>query len=899
MSNIRVDLNCPIKDGTEVVFRSPVDCSQVTGLIVYYPGENGITTSKEFAFADAHGNNVGDIDHLFAENVAVKVILDDTTSMAFVQNADTNAYLEGRFADLENKIGTGVGGASIDDTKIATNTAWSSSKTELEIENGVYREPIETTWSIGGLQSADGTENKLDTRIRTDFIESTHLRLVFDKSVYLHVYFYSDNKASAYIGKCAGWITTPTNIDNLVPDGTRYVRLMARYASDQAIKDITAITSLISIHALLGTVVDLYGDYQHDIPENIGVLNAILNFKQLAELRFTPKAVLPQQVEDLPAGKESVGLPYSSSRPEAGFVPNFVSLYTFMTALQNPNSYLYTVDLGELGNDNGDTYYGAVCSTSCCYALNIVPNYTTHQWKDIPGMMPLDWQSVYALKMGDTICNKTSGHVVMVTDITRNKRGKIGLITITEAASNKVKSFKYTPEKLEKQFPTSDFAYYRYSKIHEVRHIQSPFVAVEDEIPQDVTYNTTLIPRKGDKANWLAGTDVEIDILDKGSYTDAEIYKDDVLVKTVPLNGGSDVAIDRTVYGIEWVKGAILVGDGTDTTGSTSVRTSSYIPSTSVEISLPSGVEARVFFYDGDQSYITYSSYVTGNVSVSSLAPDGAKLIRVLCRYSDESTIGDVNAFCSGINVEIPEGATTRPIPLEAGGFSSSDGSESSANAYRARSIFMPVQNLNIVGSSKIQYYVYFYNSEKVFISHTGGWLSGTKELMSIVPDNAAYFRVLIKANSETAMTKVYGKWSLEITAELLGDAVAASDESVDVIVLSDLTYGKYKARLTDGVNTSDWCYWMVVAADSFAESTGNPGEIRVTFGASNATPLFIAWNDGTNNGTVHISTLTEEDLEHQIAECTYKSGSFKIRVAFKTEYGIIHSALPDAITVS
>lgn len=92
--NIRVDLNYPIKDGTEVVFRSPVDCSQVTGLKVYYDGG-----SQEFAFADAHGNNVGDIDHLFSENVAVNVILDVTTGMAFVQNADTNAYLEGRFAE--------------------------------------------------------------------------------------------------------------------------------------------------------------------------------------------------------------------------------------------------------------------------------------------------------------------------------------------------------------------------------------------------------------------------------------------------------------------------------------------------------------------------------------------------------------------------------------------------------------------------------------------------------------------------------------------------------------------------------------------------------------------------------------------------------------------------------
>lgn len=110
--NIRVDLETTIKDGTEVVFRSPVDCSQITGLIVYFK-ENGNTASQEFALADAHGNNVGDIDHLFAENVVVKVILDVAHGMAFVQNADTNAYLEGRFDSL------------IDDRTIGKD-AWSS-----------------------------------------------------------------------------------------------------------------------------------------------------------------------------------------------------------------------------------------------------------------------------------------------------------------------------------------------------------------------------------------------------------------------------------------------------------------------------------------------------------------------------------------------------------------------------------------------------------------------------------------------------------------------------------------------------------------------------------------------------------------------------------------------------
>lgn len=104
MANIRVDVNYMINDGSEIVFRSPADCSTITGLIVYYPGEDGDITSKEFALADAHGENVGDIDHLFSEGVVVKVILDVTAEMAYVQNADTNAYIERTFVKTVNDV---------------------------------------------------------------------------------------------------------------------------------------------------------------------------------------------------------------------------------------------------------------------------------------------------------------------------------------------------------------------------------------------------------------------------------------------------------------------------------------------------------------------------------------------------------------------------------------------------------------------------------------------------------------------------------------------------------------------------------------------------------------------------------------------------------------------------
>lgn len=98
MANIRLDLQAPIVDGQTLTFKSPADCSQVTGLIVYYP-ENDSVVSKTFQFADAHGNNIGDLD-LFASESLVKVILHTPTSLAFVQNADTNAYLEQKFIDV-------------------------------------------------------------------------------------------------------------------------------------------------------------------------------------------------------------------------------------------------------------------------------------------------------------------------------------------------------------------------------------------------------------------------------------------------------------------------------------------------------------------------------------------------------------------------------------------------------------------------------------------------------------------------------------------------------------------------------------------------------------------------------------------------------------------------------
>lgn len=146
MAKIRVDLDCTIKDGSSVVFRSPCDCTAITGLIVYYIAADGKRTSKSFSLADAHGENVGDIPHLFSNNAVVKVILDVTRSMAYVQNADTNAYLEARFAELLPKT----------ELNTAINTALAQAKSSGEFDGKDGYTPVKGKDYFDGGKGEDG-----------------------------------------------------------------------------------------------------------------------------------------------------------------------------------------------------------------------------------------------------------------------------------------------------------------------------------------------------------------------------------------------------------------------------------------------------------------------------------------------------------------------------------------------------------------------------------------------------------------------------------------------------------------------------------------------------------------------------------------------------------------------
>jgi len=99
MAYIRIDVDGILMDGHTLTFKAPCDCTAIEGLKVYYV-ENGTLKNKIFTMKDTHGNTLTGLGNLFMKDACVKVVLDTAKSIAYLQNGDTNGYLEGRFSEL-------------------------------------------------------------------------------------------------------------------------------------------------------------------------------------------------------------------------------------------------------------------------------------------------------------------------------------------------------------------------------------------------------------------------------------------------------------------------------------------------------------------------------------------------------------------------------------------------------------------------------------------------------------------------------------------------------------------------------------------------------------------------------------------------------------------------------
>ena len=120
MAKIKITVDGTLVDGHRVTFKAPCDCTNVESLNVYYI-ENNKQKNKLFTMKDSHGNSLTGIGNLFAEGAYVHAILDIVNGFAYLQNADTNSYLEEKIALIGDGV-TKIVFATEEPTTVPENT---------------------------------------------------------------------------------------------------------------------------------------------------------------------------------------------------------------------------------------------------------------------------------------------------------------------------------------------------------------------------------------------------------------------------------------------------------------------------------------------------------------------------------------------------------------------------------------------------------------------------------------------------------------------------------------------------------------------------------------------------------------------------------------------------------
>lgn len=153
------------------------------------------------------------------------------------------------------------------------------------------------------------------------------------------------------------------------------------------------------------------------------------------------------------------GCPYSSVKKIETYLGYDVSLYTFLSALNNPYSRLYTEDLRkpEYFSTNASTYYGVVCSSFASYALGLPYPLSTAEIPNHKDFMDIG-QNIDDLQSCDLV--RYPGHVVLVVNIKRDSTNSISNILIAESTASGTSQRRYSRKSFIERFSKYDWSIY-------------------------------------------------------------------------------------------------------------------------------------------------------------------------------------------------------------------------------------------------------------------------------------------------------------------------------------------------------------------------------------------------------------------------------------------------------
>ena len=152
----------------------------------------------------------------------------------------------------------------------------------------------------------------------------------------------------------------------------------------------------------------------------MGAINAVKKAYQLTDIAFTPLLPIAYNTGIYQPEYTYKGMIYSSVKEIGTYVGSNISFHTFMTAIHNPRSRIYTerIDQSPYNGTNCRSYYGTVCSDLVSYALGITPIYRSYDFVASDEMEELDFSDHNAFHLADVLW--TDGHVALITDVVRD-----------------------------------------------------------------------------------------------------------------------------------------------------------------------------------------------------------------------------------------------------------------------------------------------------------------------------------------------------------------------------------------------------------------------------------------------------------------------------------------------
>lgn len=245
----------------------------------------------------------------------------------------------------------------------------------------------------------------------------------------------------------------------------------------------------------------------------------------MSRVKWTPVADgMPKRGGHFIAGTEYTGVPYSSVKHVGRYIGFDIYLKTFLAAVENPKSVLYTENLyGKVSN--AECYYGKVCSSYTSYALQCGIWYVSKvhgpQFRD--GVTIVQPQSAHAAQPGDVIYTpprkKNGGsHVELVTGVVRNEDGKVTHVRVEESRPQTTSNTLRSVSALDAHLATRNRELYRITDLdawrggNKAESFLFPNYEDDSATPQ---INRVLLLDRGDWVPYQKNQTVKINIMDR------------------------------------------------------------------------------------------------------------------------------------------------------------------------------------------------------------------------------------------------------------------------------------------------------------------------------------------------------------------------------------------------